>query len=298
MCETNGLNYRQIFQYEYPVEGEQPQKNILGSKLNRVCTFCGKGKPEVTFKKEAHVIPAALGNRRLFNYCECDNCNENKFSVYENELVNMLQLDRIFIRGRPRSGAPKYKPVNSNSFITSTPGTNQVQISVQEGEGSFELIELDNNQMMIKIKPLSYNPASVCKALVHMAWSVLDENIRNKYTYVLDWLQGNVDIFPLYLDKAFIPGNGMAYVILEIWESIKDESSDYPLFIRFTYGFSVLTFYLPKDTNTHNKRPERFIFYRSIPNDIIVTVDSWVINEDKRITPNSCEYTFKYKHRI
>jgi len=69
------------------------------------------------------------------------------------------------------------------------------------------------------------------------------------------------------------------------------------MFIRFTYGFSVLTFYLPKDTNIHNKRPERFIFYRSIPNDIIVTVDSWVINEDKRITPNSCEYTFKYKHR-
>ncbi|MDA1617291.1 hypothetical protein PDK03_12000 [Bacillus cereus group sp. TH204-1LC] len=146
------IKYELIYEYAYPVNGEQPKKMFLGNKdkKERVCIFCGKGVDEVTFKKEAHIIPAALGNRSLFNYNECDECNERIFSIYENELLNYLQFERILIRGRPRKGSPKYKPANSNSFITSTPGSNSVSIILDDKENIFEIIDQGDNVMTLK----------------------------------------------------------------------------------------------------------------------------------------------------
>lgn len=177
MCKSIKNHYRQILEYAYPVDDTNPQRKVLGDKTQKKCIFCGKTSPDVSFKKEAHVIPAALGNKRLFNYCECDRCNEDVFSVYENELVNILQIDRIWVRGRPRNGSPKFRHAKSESYMTSTPDTNQVSIYALESEKEFEIEDIDNNTMKIKInKPLSYNLALVCKALAHMAWSVLPED--------------------------------------------------------------------------------------------------------------------------
>lgn len=90
---------------------------FFGDKTNRQCMYYGKTKRETTFKKDAHVIPAGLGNRILFNYDECDRCNEHHFSNYENEIANFLMLDRIFIGARKRNGMPKYKPISLDSKV-------------------------------------------------------------------------------------------------------------------------------------------------------------------------------------
>jgi len=42
----------------------------------RICRFCKKKKPDVKFKKEAHAISEALGNKKLILNEECDSCNE------------------------------------------------------------------------------------------------------------------------------------------------------------------------------------------------------------------------------
>lgn len=295
MCGSNFDQYKQIFQYAYPVDDTIPEIRVLGDKTNKVCIFCGRTTPEVSFRKEAHVIPAALGNKRLFNYCECDKCNEDIFSFYENELVNLLQIDRIWIRGRPRKGSPKFKHAKSESYMTSTPGTNQVSFHASESEKEFEIEELDNNAIKIKInKPLSYSLALASKALVHMAWSVLPKDLKDKYSHVQDWLQKKITILPLYLDKAFIPGYGMSNVILEVWDSNSEQTSDYPIMIRFTYGFSVLTFYLPKDVSITNKVPIQYKYLKNVPESDRITGRSWTIKSEDRISPENIEYTIKY----
>ena len=43
----------------------------------RICRFCGKSVPRVSFKKIAHAIQDALGNKLLFCYEECDTCNHD-----------------------------------------------------------------------------------------------------------------------------------------------------------------------------------------------------------------------------
>ena len=149
---SEDLTYRLIYEYAYPIDGEQLNKVTLGDKDNRICMFCGKTKDETTFKKEAHIIPAALGNRSLFSYKECDKCNEDIFSIYENDLVNLLQLDRIFIRGKGRRGASKYKPFKSNSYALNKPGTNGVSFYIDENESIFNLEEKENGTMVLKYK--------------------------------------------------------------------------------------------------------------------------------------------------
>lgn len=287
------LLYSLVYQYAYPVHGEQPRKSVLGNKDNRVCMFCGKTKSETTFKKDAHIIPAALGNRSLFSYKECDKCNEYIFSIHENELVNLLQVERILIRGRPRKGSPKYRPYNSSSYMTSSPGTNQVELHVDGNESIFSVIEKDNGTIVLKYVSLPYSFAGVCKALVHMGWSVLPEDVVSKFPYVIDWLKDNIKILPLYIDKAFIPGNGMGNIIFEIWQSCDEKSCKYPLLFRLTYGFTVLTFYLPINPNILES-PERFMFMENVPRGIPININCLKILNEDRTTPEDCEFTISY----
>ena len=50
-----------------PIFLEPGMKLMLGSaERPRHCRFCGKDEPAVTFKDEAHALPAAFGNTGLF----------------------------------------------------------------------------------------------------------------------------------------------------------------------------------------------------------------------------------------
>ncbi|PEZ83888.1 hypothetical protein CN374_28115 [Bacillus cereus] len=79
------------FIYDFTHQDEE-KRVIFGEKSSRKCMYCRKIRGETTFKKDAHVIPAGLGNRILFNYNECDTCNEHYFGNYENELANINRL--------------------------------------------------------------------------------------------------------------------------------------------------------------------------------------------------------------
>lgn len=60
----------------------------------RVCRFCGRSNPEVKFKdNNAHAIPDALGNKNVFCYDECTECN-NKLAPVEKQLIDYLNYRR------------------------------------------------------------------------------------------------------------------------------------------------------------------------------------------------------------
>ncbi|HDR7799671.1 HNH endonuclease [Bacillus thuringiensis] len=236
------------FLYSFSNQDQNQEENItFGDKSNRKCMYCGKTKGETTFKKDAHVIPAGLGNRVLFNYDECDTCNEHYFSNHENELANFLMLDRIFIGARKRNGMPKYKPSSKgNSAIQHSPDSHTVHIQMNDLEGKFEIIQdLENKKATYKINnPLKYRAADICKALTHMIWPFLSVEKREQLKHIPNWLLGKEDIFPLYLETVFVPGNGYRKGILEYWESTNEDSL-YPVMVRFTFGLSILSFYIP-----------------------------------------------------
>lgn len=59
---------------------------LLGEK--GICRYCGGRNPK-TFRKIAHAIPEALGNKWIISADECDVCND-AFSLYEDALANSV----------------------------------------------------------------------------------------------------------------------------------------------------------------------------------------------------------------
>lgn len=81
----------------------------------RVCRFCGKSMPDVTFDKVAHSIQDALGNKLLFCYEECDTCNHDLAPVEDHFRV-LMDFRRSIFRV-PRKGTTKAAKVVGRDFI-------------------------------------------------------------------------------------------------------------------------------------------------------------------------------------
>ncbi|NUU63062.1 HNH endonuclease [Paenibacillus agri] len=290
-------HYAELNSIYYPHDITGTEKDLVGDKSKTTCLFCNQSPPDVTFKKEAHVIPAGLGNRTLFYLNECDNCND-RFSHYENELVNYLTFDRIFISAqkRPGSGAPKFKQKGKQSELKMNPDNGSLNISIFEQEGIFEIEEKDGQKIMtFKINnPPPYRPEDICKCLTHMGWALLEEEDKKLVSYIPDWLLGKIDIYPLYMDTAFIKGNGYAIVILEVFKTTNEESTNYPYLIRFTYGTKIISFYLPASPDT-KVEPIRFTFCPHIPKDASVHPTTWTIPSNERLKPENIIYTWGYQ---
>lgn len=289
--------YRQLIKpIIYSVTELGNSKVILNKTENKKCIFCERNESEVTFKKKAHIFPVALGNRIWFNVNECDVCNGEYFSRYEDDLCNFLMFDRIFIGARKRKGYVKYKPQEDGKSFIERPGVeNHILINIDELEGRFEIVNDENNKKFEFIinKPLPYSYVNICKALTHMGWSFLPKEVRNQYSFISDWLLEKIKIFPLYIDKVFVPGNGFSNVMLEIREAIKPDDL-FPLMFRFTFGLKIITFYLPKSIDV-SELPQTDLFYiQLLDSDKSLSLDKIQIKEDKRIQPDDLRYTMHY----
>ena len=73
-------------------------------KSKRICRFCSKSYPEVSFKKVAHSISEALGNKKIITNEECDTCNEKFGKGIENDLILFLDFFRIFFGVKGKKG--------------------------------------------------------------------------------------------------------------------------------------------------------------------------------------------------
>ncbi len=106
------IDFFNIYEVELVINFDDLTKKIyVGEFANRVCRFCGKAKPAVSFKKEAHVVPQFLGNRFLLSAQECDICNKLFGDLYENDFANYIGALRPFSFFTPSKNNknPKYK---------------------------------------------------------------------------------------------------------------------------------------------------------------------------------------------
>jgi len=86
-------------------------------KADRTCRFCGgTTKTKARFDKEAHAIPAALGNKYLKLADECDRCNQYFGEEIEPTLVELLNIHRVFLGIEARGGSPTVKFPGGSMF--------------------------------------------------------------------------------------------------------------------------------------------------------------------------------------
>ncbi|MFM0367804.1 HNH endonuclease [Paraburkholderia aspalathi] len=169
---------------------------ILGDTVNRLCRFCGKRPPEVTFRKIAHAIPQSLGNDSLFSAYECDDCNEKFGKSIENDFGKWSMPMRTFARISGKKGIPTLKNESAGWRIEYEGEKNGFMVNHREGDPVFCVNEKEKT-VTIQVEREPYTPIAVLKAFVKMGLSVIPEIEMPNFSEAVEWIgqAGHQDSF-------------------------------------------------------------------------------------------------------
>lgn len=159
-------------------------KIYLGTLESRICRFCGKQSPDVSFENIAHALPEFIGNRILFSYYECDTCNSKYSGLLESHMANYMNLYHTISQIKGKKKIPSHITTKQKSRIDIA---DTVIISEHEGD---EIVTIDdeNNILTIKSKRASYIPIAVYKCLIKMALTIMPENELVNFSRTIDWI--------------------------------------------------------------------------------------------------------------
>lgn len=155
----------------------------------RICRFCNKKKPDVKFKKEAHAISEALGNKKLILNEECDSCNEFFDENIERDFIYYHDLVRTMFGIKNKdNNSPKMKGENFKFFKDD----NNLSIAITQNIEKNNKHELPKNIVFktgnkIKIQ-------NIYKALCKFALSVIDSKYIINFEDTIKWLKNEMEI--------------------------------------------------------------------------------------------------------
>lgn len=174
---------------------------------NRVCRFCGKSNPDVTFNQKAHAIQEALGNKLLFCFDECDACNHDLAPI--EDLFRGLMDFRRAMYHIPRKETTKSPTVLGKQFIIK---------AGSDGSPILYLMEEKLPPEVDKTKPFfchleMRNPITdegLYKALCKMVIDLIPAKELPHFENTIKWIKSNgdwlVDSLPSALCSVFTDG--------------------------------------------------------------------------------------------
>ncbi|WP_035946018.1 HNH endonuclease [Fusobacterium necrophorum] len=196
-------NYKVLYYIDIPNAGS---KNIVKKNQPRICRFCGKGPPEVKFRKKAHAIPELLSNKNILSYDECDECNEFFGLTLEVELAKYLGLERIFLKMNGKKGIPSYKSNDKSARLDVKGDKHILQVSEKN---SFIKIDEEKKEITFQEDETKYIPIAVYKSLVKIGISLLPLEELVNFRSTISWLKESSHSkemnFYAYVLKTVVP---------------------------------------------------------------------------------------------
>ncbi|EHR1015746.1 hypothetical protein KS878_004482 [Vibrio parahaemolyticus] len=179
----------------------------IGEK-DKPCRFCGKGKPEVTFKDIAHAIPEFLGNKQLILHNECDSCNEHVSNNLEVHLDKFTRRHRQSALIKGKSKIPAYRSKNKLTRFVTKRGEPGHIISPKNDDHVF--IDEKNNTIKFTFEIEPYIPICVYKCFVKIGLSVLENEQYSDFSNTSKWVMSKEHdkpfLKPLTLIESYVPG--------------------------------------------------------------------------------------------
>lgn len=251
-------NYESLF-----FKGLKPgsRKILLGGKTS-FCRFCRRSSPEVKFSKDAHVLPAFIGNKTLFSNFECNECND-RFSSFEDDLAKMTMGDRALSQVPKRSGFTPLKPQGKKSSFERS--SNGVLIKQYIDEGIFTIDE-ENSRVVIKYDTQPYRQLGAYKSLAKMAYTLLPENELPNVEELRKWLlESDVSTAKVYgagshwCYQTFVPGPApFSFPVAALLRRKSDITAPYLMFF-LAFGNWSYQIFAPcpqKDSSLSNNKIE------------------------------------------
>ncbi|MCW7467812.1 HNH endonuclease [Leptospira levettii] len=167
---------------DYKIEVFNPErKKSYGNrdKKTRLCRFCNKQEKDgVTFKNEAHAISEALGNKRIITYEECDSCNSRLERTIETDLIEYLNIFRIFFETQGKTKNPKIK--YKNDATVQNNGTFTIKSSEISINNPIHTINLQNFKKI--------NTMDLYRCLCKFTVNLVNKDILPKLTNTIEWI--------------------------------------------------------------------------------------------------------------
>lgn len=164
-------------------------------KSKRVCRYCGKSKPSVSFRKKAHTISEALGNKQFVTRDECDTCNENFGKGIERSMVEFFNIFRNLFSIHGKGGVPDVE--GKNFRIDRLPGgTILIPYYIPESF-SFLMDYYRNTHPRQYIPLISKNKIieqDIYRCLVKYALGLLDPSHLHSFNKTIAWINKDFDI--------------------------------------------------------------------------------------------------------
>ncbi|WP_084168238.1 helix-turn-helix domain-containing protein [Paraburkholderia acidipaludis] len=151
---------------------------------DRTCRFCGRTKETgAKFKKEAHAIPASLGNKHLKLCDECDECNGHFGTEIEPTLVELLNVQRVFLGIESRGTSPVIKFPGGQLFRDKKHDNLMVMASrnISEDASGVLRARLDSGKLIV--------PQNFYRALSKIALSVIPEEELAALKKTIRWVR-------------------------------------------------------------------------------------------------------------
>lgn len=169
----------------FDLDKEKKIKIGEGAKAKRVCRFCKGRIPEVTFKKEAHAISEALGNKKLILNEECDSCNEFFDENVERDFIYYHDLTRtVFGVLNKDNEVPKLKGKGFSVFKTDE----HLSIALVSGDNAVPKDAPPERTLLKTGNKIRLQ--NIYKALCKFALSAIDDEFMGHFAETVAWLKG------------------------------------------------------------------------------------------------------------
>lgn len=217
------------------------KNNYLGEadKNKRICKYCLKKRPDTTFRNLSHAFPVLLGNRRLIDNLECDNCNSHFSRYLEDDLAKYINPSRTVCRISGRYGVPSYKG-EGDAIQISFEDFSNMTIKIPQGEWD-NIFDKESNTIKIEMQRQAYHPVAVYKTFLKMAISVMPQDCLPDMSENISWLLREdhrclVEKLPLF--QWFVNGPRDPYTITYGLGKSEDENT-----CKYTFFFSISNYH-------------------------------------------------------
>lgn len=190
------LKFLDTYQIEAVFNTTISNKKQLKPKADRKCRYCGLSMPDVSFKKDAHMIPEMLGNKSFFSDFECDSCNK-LFGTYEDHFAKILEPYRTLYEVKGKANKiPTFDPINENIRIESKDFFSKKSLKISRKAVDTKTFSFDKEKGTININfdMHSFSPQMAYKFLLKLALSMIpEEEVKKDYQNALDFLLNKND---------------------------------------------------------------------------------------------------------
>jgi len=241
-------SYERAVTLEYGLREDRPRRRTHGKAgPSRRCAVCGETEPNVSFKKEAHLIAACLGNRSLFSFEDCDGCNATSGRELEDDLGKMFMAQRVIGRVRSRDKTAKLKRPAGLSSIGGGPFDAALPVVLHSDDDSVRLIDKSDKSVALSMRVPGFRPMRAIRSLLRSTWLAFDAPARQRHPWLREIAIGAIGATKPEYFEFFLGGGAFEGVLLEVWERRQHNTVvTSPLVMRLAFVNTILVWCAPE----------------------------------------------------